>query len=36
MSKRLYISLIQQLSDNQNIKFKPSYVQPLYKIRQNT
>ena len=34
MSKKLHISLIfSNLVVTKNIKFKPSYVQPLYKIR---
>ena len=40
MSKRLYMSLIFSnlvvLKKKKKNKFKPSYVQPLYKIRQNT
>ena len=37
MSKKLYISLIfSNLVVIKKIKFKPSYAQPLYKIRQNT
>ena len=36
MSKKLHISLIfSNLVVTKNIKFKPSYVQPLYKIRKN-
>ena len=37
MSKGLYMSLIfSNLVVLKKNKFKPSYVQPLYKIRQNT
>ena len=37
MSKMLYMSLIfSNLVVLKKNKFKPSYVQPLYKIRQNT
>ena len=37
MRKKLYISLIfSNLVVIKKNKFKPTYVQPLYKIRQNT
>lgn len=38
MSKKLYMSLIfsNLVVLKKKNKFKPSYVQPLYKIRQNT